>query len=92
MDAQVVDNPDQNRFELAVDGSVAVAQYRVADGRMILTHTEVPHELSGRGIGSRLAQGVFESLCAKGMRVVAECPFMAAYVSRHPQFADLLDG
>jgi predicted GNAT family acetyltransferase len=57
-----------------------------------LTHTEVPQHLSGQGIGSRLAKGVFDALKGSGRRAVAKCPFMAAYASRHPEYAALLDG
>jgi predicted GNAT family acetyltransferase len=92
MDTQIVDNPSEHRFELPVGQALALAYYKHEGGRVVLTHTEVPQELSGRGIGSKLAQGVFEHLRAKGSRVVAKCPFMAAYASRHPEYADVLDG
>lgn len=93
MDAEIRDNPEMHRFELPLDGdAVAVSYYTEEDGRVVLLHTEVPQELSGRGIGSRLARGVFESLRTKGRRVIAKCPFMAAYASRHPEYLALLDG
>jgi uncharacterized protein len=92
MSSDVIDRPDQSRFELPVEGAVAVAYYRVDGDRVTLTHTEVPQHLSGQGIGSRLAKGVFDALKASGRRAVAKCPFMAAYASRHPEYAALLDG
>jgi predicted GNAT family acetyltransferase len=92
MSTDVIDRPDKSRFELPVAGDVAVAYYRLDGDRLTLTHTEVPQHLSGQGIGSRLAKGVFESLSAGGRKVVAECPFMAGYASRHPEYARLLDG
>jgi hypothetical protein len=92
VDTGVVDNPEKSRFELPVEGEVAVAYYRRDGDRITLTHTEVPQHLSGQGIGSRLAKGVFEALRARGRRAVAKCPFMAAYASRHPEYAILLDG
>jgi predicted GNAT family acetyltransferase len=92
MDGDVVDNPAQSRFELAVDDSVATAYYRLENGRVILVHTEVPQHLSGQGIGSRLARGVFEAIRASGRSVVAKCPFMAAYASRHREYAAMLEG
>jgi hypothetical protein len=91
MDTDVVDNPRENRFEMAVGGGVAFAEYKQEDGRIFLLHTEVPQELSGRGIGSKLAKGVFETLRRRGSRVVAQCPFMAGYAARHPEYAGLLD-
>lgn len=93
MDAEIKDNPEKHRFELPLGGdALAVTYYKEEDGRVVLLHTEVPQELSGQGIGSRLARGVFESLRAKGRRVIAKCPFMAAYASRHPEYLAMLDG
>jgi predicted GNAT family acetyltransferase len=92
MNGEVVDNPSQNRFELHIDNAMAAAYYSNEGGRVVLTHTEVPQELSGRGIGSKLAQGAFEHLRAKGARVVAKCPFMAAYAGKHAEYAAMLDG
>jgi predicted GNAT family acetyltransferase len=88
----VTDNPDQSRFELPVEGEVAVAYYQNVGGKVVLTHTEVPHQLSGQGIGSRLAKGVFDKLLERQVRVVAKCPFMSAYAARHPEYTGLLDG
>lgn len=92
MDGEVVDNPAAGRFEMALGDDLAVADYRIVDGRVVLLHTEVPQSLSGRGVGSRLARGVFEILRGRGQRAVARCPFMAAYASRHPEYVVLLDG
>jgi predicted GNAT family acetyltransferase len=92
MNSQVADNPRKKRFELPVGDALAVAYYKDENGRIVLLHTEVPQELSGRGIGSKLARGVFEALRARGGRVVAKCPFMAAYAGRHPEYAGMLDG
>ena len=52
-------------------------------------HTVVPTELSGRGVGSQLAHGALEAARAQRLKVVAECPFIAAYIAKHPEFADL---
>ena len=90
--SDVIDHPEKSRFELAVADDVAVAYYRLDGDRMTLTHTEVPERLSGQGIGSRLAKGVFDHLKGSGRKAVAECPFMAGYASRHPEYAALLDG
>ena len=91
-DSEVIDNEAQSRFELNLGQAVAVAYYQ-RDGDMItLLHTEVPQELSGRGIGSRLASGVFKSLRGQGVRGIAKCPFMASYAARHSEYADILVG
>jgi len=90
--SRVVDNPALSRFELDLGEAVAVAYYKVDGDRIALLHTEVPQELSGRGIGSRLANGVFEALRERGLAVVAKCPFMASYAARHPEYARMLVG
>jgi predicted GNAT family acetyltransferase len=92
MDNPVVDRPDQNRFELAIGDELALAYYRIEGDRIVLTHTEVPQALSGQGVGSRLAKGVFEQIRASGRKVVPRCSFMAGWVSRHPEYNDIVDG
>lgn len=89
---EVVDNPAEHRFEMKIGDDIAAAYYTEKEGRIVLVHTEVPQNLSGHGYGSRLARGVFERLKAQGRRVVAQCPFMASYAARHPDYAALLDG
>ena len=92
MSSDVIDRPDQSRFELPVAGDLALAYYRLDGDRVTLSHPEVPQHLSGQGIGSRLAKGVFDALKGSGRKVSAECPFMAGYAKRHPEYAALLDG
>lgn len=93
MSDQIIDNPDQRRFELALDDDqVAAAYYRTEDGRVVLTHTEVPYEFSGQGIGSRLARGLFDAIRASGRKAVLKCSFMARFYAAHPEYADMVDG
>jgi uncharacterized protein len=86
----VRNNPALNRFELDVDGHIAVAYYQLSPGVITFTHTEVPPELSGRGIGSELIRGALESARAQKLKVVPKCPFVAAYMAKHAEFNDLL--
>jgi predicted GNAT family acetyltransferase len=90
MPSAVRDNTALNRFELDADGHTAVAYYRLADGIMTFTHTEVAPEVEGRGIASRLVQGALEQARAQGLKVVPRCRFVSAYIAKHPEFADLL--
>ena len=92
MSEQVVDRPEKSRFELEIDGATAFAEYRLAGKRIILTHTEVPEALSGRGVGSRLAKGVFEAIRDRGLKAEPLCEFMAGWVAKHREFASVLDG
>jgi len=92
--AEVVDNPAEHRFELPLeDGAVAAAWYRRDEnGHLVLTHTEVPSEFGGRGFASTLARGVFDIARARGDKLVLQCPFMAAWFAKHPDYADVVAG
>ena len=90
MTDSVIDNPAEHRFEMKAGDHLALAYYTMAPGIITLTHTEVPHELSGQGIGSRLARGALEQVRARGLKVIPKCPFISAYIAKHDEFADLL--
>ena len=85
----VVDNAERHRFELAEQGSLAVADYRVQDGVMILPHVEAAPVLRGTGAAGRLMQGVFDAARRRGLKVVPLCPYADASIRRHPQYEDL---
>ena len=86
----VVENVAGNRFEMAFPGGRAFASFRRDGDRLIVTHTEVPAAFNGRGLGSRLALGLFENARATGRRIVPACSFVADWARRHPEFADVL--
>ena len=83
-------NAARNRYELDVDGEIAIAVYRATPGVLTFTHTEVPAALRGQGIGSRMMRAVLTDVRAQGLKVVPRCPFVADYFERNPEFADLL--
>ena len=85
----ILNNTTLNRYELDINGSTAFANYRLAPGKVIITHTETPPALRGRGIASRLVQGALEHIRADGLKVVAGCGFVVDYLDKHPEFADL---
>ncbi len=86
----IVDNPEETRFEADVDGHIAFVSYLRRGDTIFFTHTEVPRELEGRGIGSALARAVLDRARAEHWKVVARCPFIAKYVERHPEYQSLL--
>ena len=86
----VVNNPAHHRYELTVEGHLAAAYYKLADGVMTFDHTDVPSELGGKGVGSKLVKGALDQVRAAGLKVVANCPFVKAYIGKHPEYADLL--
>lgn len=88
-DISVRDNPEAGRFEARVQGQVAVAEYRRTDGQIVFTHTEVPPELQGQGVGSELVRYALEQAREQGLRVVPECAFVAGYIREHPEYREL---
>jgi predicted GNAT family acetyltransferase len=87
---RVVDNPDASQFEARIDGHLAFVSYARRGDLIILTHTEVPKELQGRGIGNILAHAVLERARTERWKVVARCPFIAKYIVRHPEYQSLV--
>jgi uncharacterized protein len=93
MNSPVKDNATHSRYEMPIsDDLIAAAYYRIEDGVVILVHTEVPFEYSGQGIGSRLAEGVFELIRESGRKIMPKCSFMARFSTRHPEYRDLVVG
>ena len=87
----VVNNEARDRFEIHTEGKVAFLRYSQGAGRITLIHTEVPDELGGRGLAGRLAASALDYARARGLRVTVLCPFVASYVTKHPEYADLID-
>ena len=92
MPATFQDNPALSRFELDDDAVLAVANYRLAEGVITFTHTEVPPQARGEGLASRLIAGALESARARELKVVAQCSFVRDYLTKHPEFHDLVAG
>lgn len=91
-DVRVVDNPAAKRFEGYLgDDLVGVIDYIPLPGKVIATHTEVDEALEGRGIGSKLVAGALGQLRADGRSVQPLCPYVTAYLRRHPEWADVVD-
>jgi uncharacterized protein len=88
--ADVVNNKAQQRYELTVEGHVAATYYTLSDGVITFVHTDVPPELGGKGVGSALVKGALDQVRAGGLKVIAECPFVKAYIDKHGEYADLL--
>ncbi|MBN9451740.1 MAG: N-acetyltransferase [Bosea sp.] len=88
----VVEKPEQNRFELTLDGGTALVAYRREGERLVLVHTEVPAQFAGQGVGSKLAKGVFELLRASRRKAVVRCEFLRGWLAKHPEYNDVVDG
>lgn len=89
-DISVRDNPGRARYEIFVDGEAAgYAAYRDGTDGRTFTHTSVDPDYEGQGVGSALARAALDDVRAKGIPVVVRCPFINAYIDRHPEYAAL---
>lgn len=88
--AAVRDNKVKSRFELDVEGGVAFANYRDTPAAVIITHTETPCALRGRGIASELIEGALALIRADGRKVIAGCAFVVDYLRKHPEYGDMV--
>ena len=86
------DDPARHRFQTDLgDGSVAFAEYLLLTGRIIFTHTEVPPEHEGKGIGTALVRYALGEARKRKLLVIPKCPFFVTYMQKHAQERDLLD-
>lgn len=90
--ATVRHNSAENRFEIAVDGRLAVLEYMLTGANITYTHTEVPRALEGQGLGGRLARQALEYARDNNLKVIPLCPFVRAYLARHPEYQPLVFG
>ncbi len=89
----VQDAPGRSQYEITVDGVVAgVATYRTRPGEIVFIHTRLNDAFEGRGLGGVLARGALDDVRARGLKAVPLCPFIAAYIRRHPEYADIVSG
>ncbi|RUL91330.1 N-acetyltransferase [Verrucosispora sp. FIM060022] len=91
MSMLVEENAAKHRYEILVDDALAgFTAYLPRGEALVFTHTEVDPAFQGMGVGSALMRGTLEQLRAQGQRIVPQCPFMAAFIKRHPEYADLV--
>jgi uncharacterized protein len=83
----VTDNRGRWRFEASVDGMLAYLSYRRNGKRLVLIHTDVPDEASGRGLGGKLVTAAIDQAAREGLTVVPLCPFARGWLERHPGVA-----
>ena len=89
-DVLVRDNPEQRRYELYVGSELAgVADYHTQPGLVTVMHTEVDPSFEGRGLGSQFVAAVLDDIRRQEAKVLPVCPFVRAFLQRHPEYADL---
>ena len=85
---EIIQNVDAQRFELKLDDKLAMVEYNQNERSIIFSHTEVPVEYEGQGIGAKLAKYALEYAREKNLKVIPTCPFIKAYILRHPEYKE----
>lgn len=88
--AEVRDNTAESRYEVEVAGQVAVLEYMRDMEHITLIHTGVPEAIEGHGIAASLAKTALDEARAAGLAVIPRCPYVGAYIRRHPEYMDLV--
>jgi predicted GNAT family acetyltransferase len=83
--SDVIDNREKARFEMMIDGQTAVLYYERTPHSLVLVHTEVPPAIRGRHVADVLAKTAIDRAHADGLQIVAVCPFVKAYLRKHPE-------
>lgn len=90
-DIEIADNPERHRFELRAGGEVAAfSEYNAVKGALLFTHTEVSPAHEGKGYGSQLVAHALEDVRSRGLQVIPACPFVSAYIRKHPEWIELV--
>ncbi|MDX1624975.1 MAG: GNAT family N-acetyltransferase [Wenzhouxiangellaceae bacterium] len=90
MEIEIRDNRDENRFETVVDGHRCVLDYRIDGNVITIPRVLVPPPVEGRGIAGKLTRHALDFSRDKGLSVVPKCPYVAAWIRRHPEYEDLV--
>ncbi|RYE39565.1 MAG: N-acetyltransferase [Hyphomicrobiales bacterium] len=88
---QVGNNTEKNRFELAVDGSMVVAEYNLLPGAIAFTHTLTPSALRGRGLAGQVVKAGLDHARAQNLKVIPQCWYVAEYIGQHPEYQSLVE-
>lgn len=89
-DLSIIDNTEAQRFEAQLGDDRAVAEYHLKNNVIIFTHTEVPEVMEGKGVAGKLIKTALDTAKAEHYQVVPLCPFVSAYIKRHPDYRDLV--
>lgn len=87
----IIHNEAENRFEAEHNGELAFVEYRRLGRKIAYPHTEVPDSISGRGIATSLVKHALDYARQHQLLVLPYCPFVNAYIKKHPEYADLVD-
>lgn len=86
----IVDNQEARRYEQQTEHGLAMLEYRGHGRRIEFVHTEVPPAAEGRGVGGALVRAALDAARERGLRVIPTCPFVHAFIERHPEYRELV--
>lgn len=86
----IKDNKEKSRFEVEIEGSTAFVEYKTEPDVLVLTHTEVPKELGGRGVASEMVEVVLLQAELRGYKIKPECGFIKSYIEKHPEWKSIV--
>jgi len=92
MEYNIKHNEAESRFETELEGKLSLVDYRKREGVYLVTHTEVPQELEGRGIAAAMTKALLDYIRENGGRVRPICPYTKVYIQRHPEYNDIVAG
>lgn len=89
--AEVMDNPDEQRYEVWEDGQLAgFVMYRIATDRIALVHTETDPAFAGRGLAKVLVTQALDDVRARGLGVLPFCPYVKSFIAKNADYLDLV--
>lgn len=88
-DSAIRHDETRHRFDIEVEGHAAHLEYRLRGEVLVITHTEVPEAIGGRGIAGELVQAAVEYVRDAGLKVAPICSYSADWMDRHPEYASL---
>jgi predicted GNAT family acetyltransferase len=91
IDSEVVNNKESNRFEINIHEYSSIVPYKIEDGMITLFHTEVPIELRGLGLATKLAEYALNYAKKNDLEIVPYCPFIRSYIKEHPEWEQFVN-
>jgi predicted GNAT family acetyltransferase len=89
-EVEIVNNAEERRFEAEIGGYLARIDYIPDEKHIVYTRTLVPDEIGGQGVATKMARFVLDYARDNGLKVIPQCPFVAAYIERHPEYEPLV--
>ena len=90
MEYKIEHNQTESRFEIRLEGKIALVDYIKQGDILVVTHTGVPAELEGRGIAAALNKALLEHVRENSLKVRPVCPYTKVYIQKHAEYSDLV--